>query len=102
MSPAPKAADPFRAGVALNLYLGQRVRIDSKHCAGKTGRIQALEIARGDEPGCILATVDLDDPIISPACVVEGKHFRAIETWTQRVPAVELTVFTHENEVRHD
>lgn len=84
------------AGVTLNLHLGQRVRIDSKHCAGKTGRIQALEIARCDEPGCIVATVDLDEPIVSPACVIEGEHFREIETWSQRVPAIELTPIARE------
>jgi len=77
------------AGVALILRLGQRVRIDSNHCAGRTGRIRALEIARGDDPGCIVATVDLDEPIVIPEQVIEGQNLRAFEIWNQRVPAVE-------------
>lgn len=90
---------PIGAGVALNFYLGQRVRLIAQHARGFVGRITSLEIGRHDSPCAVSATVVLEKPIISKALEIDGQKFPETEIWTQFVPLTDLEPYSEADEV---
>lgn len=81
-----------KAGVALNLTIGQRVRHHDYKGQRVTGVVQSLSI----EDGRLMAGISLDEPIVIPA---RSDDEREIRLYNQHVFAVELAPFDERDEL---
>ena len=81
-----------KAGVALNLTIGQRVRHHDYKGQRVTGVVHSLSI----EDGRLMAGISLDEPIVIPA---RSDDEREIRLYNQHVFAVELAPFDERDEL---
>lgn len=81
-----------KAGVALNLTIGQRVR----HHDHKGQRVTGIVRSLGIEDGRLMAGIGLDAPIVIPA---RSDDDREIRIYNQHVCAVELAPFDDRDEL---
>ena len=83
---------PIDAGVEMSFRIGQRVRHGEFRGQRITGTVRALSVEHDDR---LMVTIALDAPIIIPA----GDGHRAIEIYTQCVPAHKLAPFDERDEL---